>query len=182
MVYSDKIVSVGDFFGIELFVLKTGKERMADYDRLRREKNKEKLKEQGKIYRKNNKEKIREQRKIIYYANIEKMAEKNKKYKTENKEILAEKRKIYEENSPKHKKTKKILDWKYKGLIHDDYSKLYDDYFKCTQCDVCEKEFKTRQDKCMDHDHLNGLFRHFLCQSCNNHDHWKKVLKSKETK
>jgi hypothetical protein len=74
-----------------------------------------------------------------------------------------------------------ITSWKRKGLIHDDYSKLYDDYLKCTQCDVCEKEFKTRRDKCMDHDHTTGLFRQFLCQSCNTHDHFKKVLKNKNT-
>jgi hypothetical protein len=28
----------------------------------------------------------------------------------------------------------------------------------------------------MDHNHETGLFRHFLCRSCNNLDSWKKFI------
>ena len=206
-VYSDKIESVGDFFGIELFVLKTGKERQAEAGKLYREKNKEKVRERRKIYGQANAEKIAEKNKKYYednkeakkeydilyrIKNKEKLSDAKKEYRKRNDEVIKEKKKIYGQGkgkkviqeyqqSPTGKKSMMITSWKKKGLINDDYSKLYDDYLLCSKCDVCNKEFKTRQNKCMDHCHTTGLFRHFLCQSCNNHDYWKKVINDKET-
>jgi hypothetical protein len=222
MPFCDKIEVVGDWFGFDLVVLKTGKERAAESKRLYREKNKEKIAESKRIYQQENKEKIAEKSKKYRENNKEILSEKKKIYRENNKEILSEKRKIYRENnkekikeylkkyilenkekitdqrkeyraknrhlkdeskkSPAGRKSNMITNWKYKGLIHDDYSKLYDDYLLCSKCDVCDKEFKTRRDKCMDHDHLTGLFRHFLCQSCNNQDYWKKVINNKINK
>ena len=91
MGYCDKIVSVGDFFGIELFVLKTGKERKAEATKLFREKNKEKMIETWKKYRESNQETIKKYRE----ENKEKLRETSKKYREENKDKIKAKGKAY---------------------------------------------------------------------------------------
>jgi len=72
----------------------------------------------------------------------------------------------------KHQKSKTINDWKNKGLIYDDYDDLYEVYRKTLVCQHCNKEFKNRYDRCMDHNHKTGLFRKIVCRSCNNHDYY----------
>ena len=135
---------------------KDRKEYMREY----REKNREKIKEQKKEYmreyREKNREKEREQKKGYYQANKEKIKEKCKAY--------------YE--SPTGNKVSTIRSWKRLGLICDDYDDLYDRYVASTNCEECNIEYGNFRDgtlkwKCMDHDHTTGLFRNFLCCSCN---------------
>ena len=165
MGFSDKIVCVGDFFGIELFVLKTGKERNAEY----REENKEKFNNRDKKYREENKEKNKLYR--------EKNKEKLKKYREDNKEKIKE----YNQ-SPQGKKTKILSSWKCAGVLHDNFDELYTIYLNCTNCMVCDKEFKNTKDRHLDHSHETGLYRNVLCCACNTRDNWIKVLKNKELK
>jgi hypothetical protein len=75
------------------------------------------------------------------------------------------------------KKSNTISKWKQRGIIHDDYSGLYEKYIATTHCQVCQTEFKDSFDRCLDHDHDSGKFRQFLCRDCNNQDRWK--LKNK---
>ena len=114
------------------------KEERREYNKKYREKNKERMKEYAKEYRENNKE-------------------KKKEYEEKNKEKLV--------------KHKKIHDWKKRGLICEDYDSLYSHYLIATHCDMCDIEFgetgRLADGKCMDHDHDTGLFRNFLCRSCN---------------
>jgi hypothetical protein len=81
MGYSDKIVCVGEFFGFELLVLKTGKERKKEAAKIYDDKNKEKkkkyaearkeeIKEYNKLYRINNKEKISDVQKELEFRRI----------------------------------------------------------------------------------------------------------------
>ena len=71
-----------------------------------------------------------------------------------------------------------ISSWKRSGLIdsdNDNYQNRYEAYIATTHCDVCYIEFKDSFDRCLDHHHETGLFRQFLCRTCNCNDHWKKL-------
>jgi hypothetical protein len=123
-------------------------------------------KEEKAVYMKNYNKKYREK-------NKEQLSEKQKKHRQENKEEKAEYNKKYYQ-TPAGKKASIIAGWKKMGLIHSDYDELYDKiYLPATHCQVCKKEFKDSFDKCMDHDHLTGLFRQVLCRDCNTNDNWK---------
>mgnify|MGYP003656670575 CR=1 FL=1 len=70
----------------------------------------------------------------------------------------------------KHQKQIAIHTWKRYGLIYDDYDDLFEVYIKTLNCQHCNKEFKNRRDRCMDHNHETGLFRKIVCNKCNSWD------------
>ena len=70
----------------------------------------------------------------------------------------------------KEQKYNSIKTWKNSGLIYDDYDDLFEVYRKTLVCQHCNKEFKNRSDRCMDHCHKTGLFRKIVCKSCNSND------------
>ena len=72
------------------------------------------------------------------------------------------------------KRSKIIYMWKKQGLVHNDYKGLYEQYINNHNCQHCGAEYKSRRDRCLDHDHDTGLFRMFLCQKCNVHDSYLK--------
>jgi len=113
----------------------------------------------------------KEYNKEYYIKNKEKNKEKRKEYRIKNKEYLKEKSKEYQQTE-KYKKSRRISDWKRRGLISDDYDKIYDKYISTTHCELCN--VKLTQDRylksttrCLDHDHNTGLFRNVLCNLCN---------------
>lgn len=120
------------------------------------------------------------------YSNIEDRDIYNFIYYNKNKEkILEQTRKYHQDNPDKYKnwsktpngiKSRVIRQWKFSGLINDDYKTLYNNYLACTACQVCKEDFKSDFDRCMDHDHDTGLFRQFLCRSCNTYDNWRKKI------
>jgi len=145
-----------------------------------------------KQYHETNKEKIAIQKKKWRGENKEKIAAHNKKYRVENKEIIAAKKKITdkqyretnkekiaiqkkkwrEENNEEVRKRETKTKWKMIGLICEDIDSLYCHYVSETHCDFCRVKFGKKGDgtgtfKCMDHSHKTGLFRNFLCNSCN---------------
>jgi len=130
-------------------------EKRKQYVKEWRAKNKERLAKKEKEYRENNKDNIAKKKKEIYEKNKEQITEYNKKYK----------------QTPKGKKINIISMWKRRGLIDDNYNKLYDDYLENTECQECGVTYGVLGDgttfKCMDHDHETGLFRNFLCTGCN---------------
>jgi len=141
------------------------------YNKKYKEANKDKLREYSKKYREANKEKLREKRKKYRDANIDKCRESNKKYY----ELNKDKKKEYDK-SPKGKKSKTIHDWKRRGVLGN-LSAIYDErYLPSTNCEVCNKIYKSTFDRCLDHDHDTGLFRQVLCRVCNNYDHWMKII------
>ena len=126
-------------------------------------KNKDKIKAYMKEYEEKNKEKRKEYRE----ANREKKKEYMKQYDEANKEKLTE-----YNRTPFRLKSKTIAKWKIKGLICEDYNVLYERYLESTNCEECGCEYGKFGDgsgtfRCMDHSHITGLFRNFLCNRCN---------------
>jgi len=107
--------------------------------------------------------------KEYYQKNKEKIAEYRKVYNKNNKEKLKEYNKEYKKDNPKYVKNHTLYDWKKRGLICEDYDKLYDYYLSVEECENCGIELNsgTGTKKCMDHCHNTGLFRNILCNTCN---------------
>tara|TARA_R110002126_G_C10154959_1_gene472144 strand:- start:44 stop:421 length:378 start_codon:yes stop_codon:yes gene_type:complete len=118
---------------------------------------KEYMKEYNKKYREKNKE---------YYK--EYMKEYNKEYQKNNKEQIALQKKEYRK-SDKGLKSDRIGHWKFRGVISDDYDKLYEYYLSVEECENCGIELNlcNKSLKCLDHCHETGQFRNILCHSCN---------------
>jgi len=130
---------------------------------LSEEEKKERRRISTKKYRDKNKEKIKE-----YYQNNK---EKYKEYSQEIKEYIRERQNEYRQTQ-KGKRSRKISDWKRRGLVSKDYNLLYNNYLKSTNCEECGVEYGKYKDgtgtwKCMDHNHETGLFRNYLCNTCN---------------
>jgi hypothetical protein len=91
------------------------------------------------------------------YKNPEKQKEYLKKYK---KEYL---------KNPKYIKNQTIRQWKRRGIITEDYNKLYEYYLSVEECENCGIELNSGYGtkKNLDHDHETGLYRNVLCFNCN---------------
>lgn len=65
--------------------------------------------------------------------------------------------------------SKTICQWKLKGLLEtrERMEEIYWIRESSTECEKCGKEFKSPNDRCMDHCHDTGRFRNILCNSCN---------------
>jgi hypothetical protein len=71
---------------------------------------------------------------------------------------------------PKHHKSyRTIYNWKSKGLIAGEHETqiIYTRYVNAEFCEICNKEFLTLRDRCMEHDHKTGKFRNICCHKCN---------------
>tara|TARA_R110000765_G_scaffold198566_1_gene304263 strand:- start:1056 stop:1484 length:429 start_codon:yes stop_codon:yes gene_type:complete len=94
-----------------------------------------------------------------------------KEYRQKNKQKTKEYMREYRKTE-KFKRKERIRIWKLRGLISDDYDKLYDKLISTTHCELCNREltidkYNTSTTKMMDHDHSTGLFRNIICQRCN---------------
>jgi len=73
--------------------------------------------------------------------------------------------KLYRSHKPKT-----IYNWKVKYELKESDEKieeLYNRYIIATHCELCNKEFKSSSDRCMEHDHETGRFRNIVCKRCN---------------
>jgi len=163
-------------------MVRTVEERRA-YQKEYRANNKAKLAAKKKVYWVNNKEKLAAYNKEYWAKNKDRFTDKNKEYAkehyTKNKESIAAYGKEYDQ-TPKGKKSRKIRSWKSIGVIGN-LSKIYDEiYLPSTHCDICNTEYKSTFDRCLDHCHLSGEFRQMLCRACNTRDRWKKKVSQPE--
>lgn len=69
----------------------------------------------------------------------------------------------------KYHKSMTIGKWKSRGVIaeYHEMEIIYTRYVNAEFCEICNKEFLTLRDRCMEHDHNTGKFRNICCQSCN---------------
>jgi len=67
------------------------------------------------------------------------------------------------------KRSQTIYNWKKRGVVSDDYDKLYDLHMSITNCQICNIQFddSVKNRRCLDHDHHTGYYRKTLCNSCN---------------
>ena len=76
--------------------------------------------------------------------------------------------------NPKQYKCCMIAKWKHRGVIYHNLDELYDVYINTLTCSHCNKEFKTSQERKLDHCHESGKFRAIVCNSCNIKDSYIK--------
>lgn len=59
--------------------------------------------------------------------------------------------------------------WKIAGLncSEEEFEAIYETYITSSKCELCKEKYKSRTDRCMDHDHETGKFRNICCQTCN---------------
>ena len=136
---------------------KTAEEKR-EYLKQWRLQNKERMKAQARRYYEEHKAEIKKQAKDWKQNNVERKRELNTQWKQANPE--------------KSHRSNMIVAWKSRGIIHDDYDALYDEYTASTNCEECGIPYGKWGDgtatfKCCDHDHETGKFRNFLCNRCN---------------
>ena len=72
--------------------------------------------------------------------------------------------------TPKGQKSERKKLWKKRGLNMDTFYYVYPIFLNATHCERCGVEFednKGRNQKCMDHCHVTGMFRNVVCRNCN---------------
>ena len=69
----------------------------------------------------------------------------------------------------KYHKSNKKSHWKQQGMkfTEEDFEYIYSEYMKATNCDLCDKLFKSTKDRQLDHNHKTGAIRNILCNRCN---------------
>ena len=76
----------------------------------------------------------------------------------------------WEKNNPEKKHRYNVIaTWKYRGIIDNDFNSLYEYFLKETHCWICDKEYKKRSDKVLDHCHETGEPRYIVCRGCNSY-------------
>ena len=102
----------------------------------------------------------------------EEKAKYHKEYYQKNKDKLKQHQKEYDQ-TPQGIKSKRIGNWKQRGLVCEDWDVLYQHYIDTTNCENCDilltyDKIMTSTTKCLDHCHVTGKFRNILCHTCNN--------------
>ena len=120
-----------------------------------------------------NKEKHRQACKRWREKNKEKHNKYSREWAEKNKERKNETTKKHNQ-SEKGKKSKRIQNWKGRGIIFYDYDLLYDICMNTEKCDLCNCKLTegkiTKTTRCVDHDHLitdSDNVRNILCMRCN---------------
>jgi hypothetical protein len=102
----------------------------------------------------------------------------DKQYYQDNKEKIneyqREQKKAWRQ-TPSGRKSRRIHQWKFRGVISDDFDALYEKFINTANCENCdilltEDKIRTATTRCLDHDHSitdRENFRNVLCHVCN---------------
>ena len=137
----------------------------------------EKRQEYNKKYLEKNRDKINEARRNKYHNDPEyknKCKERDKKYYDKVRKNPEYQKNYYEKNKDRDKEYKKkyeinirIERWKRNGIKFTEDPLIIESKWKETKkCELCNIDL-TNKKKCLDHDHLSGHIRGFVCRSCN---------------
>ena len=102
-----------------------------------------------------------EYRKRKYVVEKDKVRKQSKEYKKQNILSLRDRRINNHQNVKYNEWRKHGIKWDFK------YQDPYEMYLENDKCSLCEKEYKNSSDKNLDHDHLSGHIRGFVCRGCN---------------
>ena len=103
----------------------------------------------------------------IEYRKRRDVIEKDKKRK-ETKEYKDKQKIRLREGRKKNHKNIKYNEWSKMGIKWDfKYQDPYQMYLENKNCSLCNKTYKNSSDKQLDHDHLSGHIRNFVCRGCN---------------
>ena len=83
-------------------------------------------------------------------------------YKTNRKDIFVKRRTTHKTNI--FKRNIRIMKTKY-HVTYEQMEQMYLAQNGC--CAICQYEFQTKAEMCLDHNHETGQVRQFLCHSCN---------------
>ena len=108
-------------------------------------------------------EERKEYDRLYYIKNKEKKNEQNRNNHHKNKENRNEHSRLYSKTD-KGQKSSRIRRWKYKGVICEDFDKMYDIYNDTKNCSWCNKEFGKKN---IEHNHSSGQIRGIVCHTCN---------------
>ena len=109
-------------------------------------------------------EERKEYYRVYRIKNKEKMIEYERLYRIKNKGNNKEYHKEYRQTE-KCKKSMRIGQWKNKGIICEDFDKLYDTYINTNNCEWCHKDVSKKRD--LEHNHYSGEVRGIVCRKCN---------------
>ena len=90
--------------------------------------------------------------------------ESQRVYRLKNIEKIKEKHSVYSQTD-KEKKRKIITKWKLRGVICEDFDKMYEIYINTNKCNWCNKDVSKR--RYIEHNHYSCEIRGIVCQSCN---------------
>lgn len=74
------------------------------------------------------------------------------------------------ERELEREKENKIKSWIKQGMVdpyNDNCETIYNRFGKTNHCDICNIQLFPYTRQCMEHNHTTGLFRGFVCPSCN---------------
>jgi hypothetical protein len=64
-------------------------------------------------------------------------------------------------------KTNTRVKWRNRGVITENFEEDYNKYIYSTNCDICNKQYKTSKDRNIEHNHETGEIRGVVCTRCN---------------
>ena len=103
----------------------------------------------------------------IKYRKKKEVIEKEKRRK-QSSEYREKQKQTLRQRRIKNHRNVKYNEWKKMGIKWDiNHQDPYQMYLDNDKCSLCNNDYKNSSDKQLDHDHLSGHIRGFVCRGCN---------------